>query len=176
MGSGSLPFWVNCSFLLSQPLSSAGFASFLCTHAFCWFSQHSHRGVDILIFFFFWLLVARQRQLLCVRVGKKARHSHCDVNAGAILAVIPKEGVSVESHYTHSLWVELRVRGLDANLCGLWRQSKCDNETVVKHMLGVMFRRLHYHSICRLCLCLVHKLNTNTHTHLSQNTVYPEQL
>lgn len=90
-----------------------------------------------------------------------------------IISVIPEEGVSVDSHahnHTHTLSMELRVRGLAENLCRPWRQHKCDNESVVKHMLGVMFRHFRYLSVCYLYLSVSQTWYTHPYTLITQDS------
>ena len=119
------------------------------TRALCWRLQHSHGGVEIFCFLFFFLLFFLNSCLLikdCQSLGRipdvptvmsilVQYLRKLDVK---IIHVIPAEGVPVDSHthththtHTRKLRVKLHVRCLAGSLCRPWRQSQCDNESVV---------------------------------------------
>lgn len=124
----------------------------------CWLSQHSHRGVDVILFFCF--LLAERR--------KKAIYSHYDVIAHC---VIPEEGVSVEWHCTHTLacWERGYVSlVLGANGSRRWCQSRCDNESVVTHMLSILFQ--HFHGVIFVLFAHMSRTPINTSLQSSWRT------
>lgn len=120
------PLLVNCGYFLSRPLSNAGFTSHLCsnppvscTRAFCWFLQHSHTGVDIFLsFFFFFFPTHASSSKAAAYVSEQRKRPDIPTVMSMlvqylrklVVEIIPKEGVSVESH-THTLWVTCQEFG-----------------------------------------------------------------
>lgn len=138
----------------------------------CWLSQHSHRGVDVILFFcfpVFCLLNAGKKLYIPTMMSLPVQYP--TDSSTPIHCVIPEEGVSVEWHCTHTLaccergYVSLV---LGANGSRRWCQSRCDNESVVTHMLSILFQ--HFHGVIFVLFAHMSRTPINTSLQSSWRT------
>lgn len=134
--------------ILDLPPISTVIPPLSCSRAFCWFSQHSHMGVDIF-----------QSTLLCVSAVIPA------VMCNTLVQHLWWTNSKCPSRRRRVCRVTLlRMRSWSENLCRPRRQ--CDDESAVKRMPAVTFGN--FLSAIRVYLVRKHDTHILTHTYWAE--------